>query len=424
MPKLRIKNFGPIKAGYSADDYMEITPLTVFCGNQATGKSSVAKLYSTFVWMEKEISRTMGTNRDGVFESFEELCKKQRMEEYIRPDTELDFFGQLLELHYKHGKVKIETVKDIHSWQDYKRPKIMYVPSERNLLTTLEDAEDIKRLPFMLSIFLEEYNKARKNSRTGLFSIPVSDTRVLYNKETLSMRVLSKDNSSVSIFNSSSGIQSVVPLSIVTRYLADTSRYDLKKSIQNLSSNEKRQLGFFLEQSFSDSKMDFERAEETVDSILNGRKYSDADFIVLEEKLKPFFNSCFINIVEEPEQNLYPESQSKVLYELLECMNMNESNQLLITTHSPYMLSSLTHAAKADELLAKGVPAERMASIVSAGAAVKGEKISLYETIEDGTIRRLAPYENLPTDDNLLNRAMAFSNEQFADLLDLEQEFC
>jgi AAA15 family ATPase/GTPase len=257
-----------------------------------------------------------------------------------------------------------------------------------------------------------------------LFNIPVSDARVIYNKESLAMRVLTKDNASVSIFNSSSGIQSVVPLSIVTRYLSDTSKYDLKSNIQNLSANEKKQLKSFLEGFFLDCRPDFERAEETVDAILNGRKYADSDFQFLEEKIKPFFNSCFVNIVEEPEQNLYPESQSKVLYELLECMNVNENNQLLITTHSPYMLSSLTLAAKAGELLGKGVPSEKIACTVPVEAAVSGEKISLYETVEDGSIRRLAPYENLPSDDNLLNRALAFSNEQFAELIDLEQEFC
>ena len=49
----------------------------------------------------------------------------------------------------------------------YKRPKIMYVPAERNLLTSIEDAENIKNLPSMLSILMDEYEKAKKASKSG-----------------------------------------------------------------------------------------------------------------------------------------------------------------------------------------------------------------------------------------------------------------
>ena len=49
MVKLKIQNFGPIKSGFSQNNgFMEIMPVTVVIGNQATGKSTVAKLYSLF----------------------------------------------------------------------------------------------------------------------------------------------------------------------------------------------------------------------------------------------------------------------------------------------------------------------------------------------------------------------------------------
>ena len=142
------------------------------------------------------------------------------------------------------------------------------------------------------------------------------------------------------------------------------------------------------------------------------------------DELLSIITSRFINIVEEPEQNLYPDSQGKVLFELLECMNTNEHNQLMITTHSPYMLSYLTQCAKAAELLEKGVPSDRIEKIVPVKSAVPGEKISIYETKEDGSIVLLKPYENLPSDENLLNIALADGNERFSQLLDLEVAFC
>ena len=142
-------------------------------------------------------------------------------------------------------------------------------------------------------------------------------------------------------------------------------------------------------------------------------------------------NSRFINVVEEPEQNLYPESQAEVLYYLLQCFNTQRynttekiENKLLITTHSPYILAYLTQSAKAAELLAKGVPEKEIEKIIPVKAAVPGEMIHIYETKSDGSIKLLEPYENLPSDDNELNKALEEQNDSFSDLLELEAKFC
>lgn len=425
MAKLRIKNFGPVKQGcLDNEGFIEITPLTVFCGNQATGKSTVAKLYSTFLWLEKECSRYKPEVIDEQLPDFITLCKNQRIEEYLTEKTELVYIGSIFSFYYTNGKLHWDAENYNSFLLEYNRPKIMYVPSERNLLATIEDAENIKNLPLMLSVFLDEYNKAKKNSKTGLFKIPVSDITVKYNKENLSTRVITKDNESVSIYNSSSGVQSVVPLSIVTRFLAEDSVFDLEKDIQSLSNNEKKQLKPVLQNPLFLQFGGYEQAEEIMDAVLYGRKYDKEQYEKISMALKPFFNSCFVNIVEEPEQNLYPESQSKVLYELMECMNVTENNSLFFTTHSPYMLSFLTLTAKADNLLKRGVPEDKIEPIVPVKAAVSGKKISVYETFEDGSIRKLEPYDEFPSDDNLLNKAMAQGNEVFAQLIDLEQEYC
>ena len=421
MAKIYIKNFGPIKEGYQENKgFMEITPVTVICGNQATGKSTIAKIYSTFAWLEKENSRFNMDSDYNTMSSFYELCKNQKIEEYIKPNTKIKYIGDLFSFSYENSMLK--KTNNHSSLQKYNRPQIMYVPAERNLLTTIEDAENIKRLPLMLSIFLEEYNNARKNSKTGDFKIPVSDVSIKYDKESLSTFVITKDRAIVSIYNSSSGIQSVVPLSIVTRYLTKESQFDLKRDVKKLSSNEKKQLQQLINSTMNNN--DNNIAEEIVDAIIYGRKYDEEIFNKLKKATHGFFNSCFINIVEEPEQNLYPSSQAKVLFELLECMNNNEFNQLILTTHSLYILVYLTLVAKASELINKKVPSEKIEQIVPKKSIIDGNKISIYETQEDGTIKKLKPYENLPSDLSLLNQAMAKGNELFAQLIDLEQEYC
>src|ERR1700712_734329 len=58
MSKIKIKNFGPIKEGYLENDgWIDIKKVTVFIGNQGSGKSTVAKLISTFTWIEKALTR-------------------------------------------------------------------------------------------------------------------------------------------------------------------------------------------------------------------------------------------------------------------------------------------------------------------------------------------------------------------------------
>ena len=58
MSKIKIKNFGPIKEGYLEDDgWLDVKKVTVFIGNQGSGKSTVTKLITTFMWIEKALTR-------------------------------------------------------------------------------------------------------------------------------------------------------------------------------------------------------------------------------------------------------------------------------------------------------------------------------------------------------------------------------
>lgn len=58
MSRIKIKKFGPIKDSTSLDDgWIHIKKVTIFMGNQGSGKSTAAKLISTFSWIEKVLTR-------------------------------------------------------------------------------------------------------------------------------------------------------------------------------------------------------------------------------------------------------------------------------------------------------------------------------------------------------------------------------
>lgn len=452
MAKLRIRDFGPIGEGVGEDGgFLSIAPITVICGNQATGKSVIAKFYSLFSWLEKALVR--GSLAEETFSDgdFRGVCESQRIADYFHKGTLIEYQGEAYSFCYKDGSIK-RPCRNL-SWEKYSRPKVMYVPSERNLLSVIVKAQNMRNLPPMLSIMQERYMESLQNMGGTAASLPVSNMKVQYDDASDTVRVASGDGALVKISDASSGIQSVAPLSIVTRYLSSSVTSDIAKNIQSLSARERNAIKDNIRQDVENQSL-AETLLDEFDTILKtGRPKEkphgedNANLSVLKSRLRFYFNECFINIVEEPEQNLYPSSQGKVLYELIECFNKNENNSLLMTTHSPYILSYLTLAAKAAELLKKGVSPSRIDAIVPSSAAVSGGKIAIYETQDDGTVRRVPPYfdgrdgsvapidytlqadveqpcEGVPSDNNLLNNAMAQGNEDFARLLEMEDELC
>ena len=162
MAKLKIKNFGPITQGFTENDgFMEITPVTVVCGEQASGKSSVAKLYAYFSWLEKAFARMDYTIPSFTTEEFIELSKNQQIQEYFRDETYLEYQGTLFSFIYSDKTIKYSSGINSRTKEDpdYYRPKIMYISSERNILSTLEDVENVRKVPVMLSLLLDEYKK-------------------------------------------------------------------------------------------------------------------------------------------------------------------------------------------------------------------------------------------------------------------------
>jgi len=54
MSRIKIKNFGPIIDGNQTNDgWIDIKKVTLFIGNQGSGKSTIAKMISAFMWLEK-----------------------------------------------------------------------------------------------------------------------------------------------------------------------------------------------------------------------------------------------------------------------------------------------------------------------------------------------------------------------------------
>ena len=108
----------------------------------------------------------------------------------------------------------------------------------------------------------------------------------------------------------------------------------------------------------------------------------------------------------------------------MEFNNRNVENKLIITTHSPYLINYLTLAVEAFKLITKVNTEDlkkRLDDIVPLNATVDGKDLVVYQLDEEkGRIYKLKTYKGLPSDENYLNEGLADSNEQFSNLLEIE----
>jgi len=408
MQEFKIQNFGPIVNANGVT--LKIDKVTVFCGKQGAGKSSIAKLISVFFWLEKSLVRGDVTENDVIEKgSFRDrFCSYHNIQSYFKKDTYLYFRGSKLIFEYKDGVLKVTDQKKV---KNFARPQVMYIPSERNLMTAIEDADKIRNLPNSLSTLLSEYYRALK-SATKPISLPVDGCKVTYDDSTKTAW-LSDKNFKIKMTEAASGFQSMVPMLAVSRYLLNKIKAGKKGNRLGESSEvERSSLLDKFTQILNDKSLSVEDRKSRVNLLLNNS-----------------FNSRLVNIVEEPEQNLYPDSQRDVLFELLKINYEGSFNQLVFTTHSPYMLNYLSLAVKAGILKEKlqGKPNRsellcQMDSVVPRSSALTPKGLNIYEISQDGEISKLGDYDGIPSDGNFLNAAMGRTNEMFDALLEIEDE--
>ncbi|SHN32589.1 AAA family ATPase [Chitinophaga sp. CF418] len=412
MSRIRIKNFGPIKEGLLDNNgWIEVKKATVFIGNQGSGKSAVAKLISTFTWIEKALVR--GDYDKKWFERKNKLqnqyLKYHRLENYLQVKgdnkTEIEYRGDAYWIKYVDGSLSINET----SGSSYSLPQIMYVPAERNFIAYVKTAKELKLSSESLKEFLTEFENA-KDAMKGHVKLPINNSDIEYDKlnDTLNLR---GDGYKTKLTDASSGFQSLVPLFLVSDFLA--------VSVKKQSDKEPMS---------SDELQRFKKG--IVDIWANTSLTDEQRRIALSALSSKFNKTAFVNIVEEPEQNLFPSSQWQALQCLLEFNNMSDGNKLIITTHSPYIINFLSIAIQADYLRDKIIEAKkqneflpRLEKVVSGKSLISSASVIVYQLNEvDGTIKTLSAPEGIPTDKNYLNDMLREGNNLFDTLLEIEEE--
>ena len=410
ISRIKVKNFGPIKEGLLENDgWIELKKVTLFIGNQGSGKSTIAKLISTLTWIEKALVRGVFSEKSLTYKTLIKHLSYQNIGNYFKEETILEYEGNAYHISFKNKFVEVKK----NEKNGYSFPKIMYVPSERNFVSSVRNVRTLKGLPSTLYTFSDEFINAVEELK-GQIILPINNTKFEYQKLNKLSSIIGNDYK-ITLSEASSGFQSFVPLFVVSDYLANSLEKKEDSTIKQISIEEEK------------------RIRKEIEQILSNPNISDdVKQASLEYLSSKFAYSSFINIVEEPEQNLFPKSQNKILNSLLEFNNLNEYNKLILTTHSPYIINFLSVAIQADYLFEKLKTLSnqkqhsflhRLNEVVPYKSMVSSSDVNIYQLDEiSGTLKKLNDYEGIPSDDNFLNESLADANEMFDLLLEIEQE--
>nr|WP_315152176.1 AAA family ATPase [uncultured Flavobacterium sp.] len=392
MEKLIVKNFGPIK-----EAEIDLTKYVVFIGDTSTGKSVLAKLISIF----RDNDLTFGIDR------LEELRKlfihynidfsfKKSSFEYINNNLKITVSNRELELYsdnvllvFDHDAEKFakkEALIDINN-------RINEILKNDNNIYGFEEIDSVKKM-------LEGFIDINKKSPYSL-PIYIPAERILVSMLSSSISGLWANN-----------------VALPDCFKGFSARYEVaKKEVKELYFKS-FDIGFKW-----NNESDYIKIQENeyiLSQTSSGIQSLLPLLLVFEHEINYHNkNSIKTILIEEPELNLFPIKQKKLISYLIERINLTNHN-LVITTHSPYVLSSLDTLMLAKNTFNEHPDLkEEINSIVSEDKWIDYDDISVYEVRNDGKVYSIKNEEFRSIDTNAIDGVSDIISEEFDKLTEL-----
>lgn len=313
MKHLTIRNLGPLD-----EVDIELRRINVIIGPQSSGKSCVLKTACYCTWVEKRIELTQKVDLFGEKDRFiKELVRFHKLEGYIRENTYVEYESDYMHFSYDNTYKKF-TFEWKNRW-GYKGVKVTYIPAERNMVAAIPNWFDVQLADDNIRSFMSDWEVARKATVNELAVLNL-DVSYRYDPMTNSDKVAVAKDVVLDFTNASSGLQSLIPLYVHLNYL-DKLQYTQEKKESVQKTLEKREL------------------QRVIYAESNGK----------EEIYLRYVNTDHCDIfLEEPEENLFPPTQSRLVEWLLAMSEGEYANNLFIATHSPYVLTSFLERKDVD----------------------------------------------------------------------------
>lgn len=425
---ITIQHIGPID--YASFD---LNVINVFMGPQSSGKSTIAKIVSYCSWYEKNV--ILHSSKRPAF--FEELISFHNLESsYFSGDSKIEYKSELCEFVFVWGDNTHSGIDvQLGNGKVFKNRKIAYIPAERNFVTLPGLGKYNEARDNILSFMYEWFLAKKELSSSNVFLMPIKglgDVSFYYDKDSDSDNVRIGHDTSLKLNHSSSGLRSCIPLLVVFNYIVEgiyNARraqtpfeiVDIEDKIDLLTAKP--------EDTDEDVRSSIVHLKEQVDELskniqsvkeLNGDNEFNETLLQIQEQLANIFGlysdyHYSLVIIEEPELNLFPKTQQELIYYMISVLSKaNRKHQLVLTTHSPFILFAINNCMMGG-LVGSKIPTIEQLDIASSQAWIKPSDVSIYE-IHNGTIVSIQDEDGI-IDDNYLNQAYKDSSNEYLAML-------
>lgn len=399
MQKIIIKNFGAIK-----EAEIDIPKTLVLIGEQASGKSTIAKLIYFFQTLKEDYLRWL-------------------IVEQAKKDFALIVKNKFLDLFDSD----IETGLELRFYPDYKNNQPLEYSNQIYIFIAPKSDIQIK---FPDNYFNEKLLNLFENNFSTLKKINELESQATKSEEfvllekyrkdsTRAMENLSDINFNLKYDNAAyliAGRSATVSFGdlyekYIFRELKDRKNIDdllISQFIEHISRIKtlfKNRGGRFENVLRSEDKTPISlKAENKITEILKGKYINNGGGERLEFKigksislnqsssgqqeairiLQDIFlviaqNTAALRVIEEPEAHLFPIAQKQMIELLALMVNQNENSRLIITTHSPYILSTFNNLLFASRVIEKNPSAESdVSEIVDIDFRLKAADFAAY----------------------------------------------
>lgn len=352
MRHLIIRNIGPVKKAE-----IELKQISVIIGPQSLGKSTILKVASYCTWVEKKIELQQNQL---IFEGekfVQPLKTFHKMGDYFNENSYISYESDYMKFSYNHKEKAFSFEWKEARW-DYKRAKISYIPSERNLVAVIPNWFEISLEQNNIRSFMTEWETARR-ATTSLLDVLHLNVSYRYDPDLKKDMVKIQDGSTMNITDISSGLQSLIPLYVHLNYLNSTLTQSGNPSkIAGDWVNEELQRIIYEDLFVNKGRTEAVETDSTTNEqghnykipLVYGRIIGEQRFLFSHasdvEDFEKILNRyqltdhCDI-FLEEPENNLFPPTQAGLTRWLMDMANGEHTNSFFIATHSPYVLGEL-----------------------------------------------------------------------------------
>lgn len=393
--QLIVKNFGPIK-----DATVDFKRVTVFIGPTGGGKSTLAKLAAVF-----RDDKLFTTNRGAILNLFTEFA----LGNFFTKNSRLSF-NDSIDTYVIH-KVKLSVSGESYQAHEEDLKKIsddffqMFKSNNEYLIKTKSKSEFYKKA-------ITKINEEAKRIFAEQLREEIIEKHLITYIPSERIFLSSIEYSWPGIIRDDIGLPKLLidfanRLSVARKNILEINIpfFDAKYIHQNGQD--------FIQ--IPEVKKPF-RLYETASGI-----QSVTPLLVLLEHLSRNTEQAQSFIIEEPELNLYPTAQQGLLNWLVEKCTQGE-NDLTITTHSPYILSScnlLLEAYKVAQL--RPDLEDEIAAIVPKACWLNPDEFAAYY-VADGTVKPITDERTHLIGGNELDAVSGDISDSFRKLLRLQKQ--